>query len=317
MKGIVFPKTLVEAVEFYADKRNAFEVVKQLRWPNGVTCPSCGSVDDYYFLETRQIFKCKACAKQFSVKVGTIFEDSAIPLNKWLVAIWQIVNCKNGISSYELADAIGVTQRSAWHMNHRIRLAMQNGSLEKLSGHVEADESFIGGKARNMHYSARVRRGFHGTVGGRFGKTIVVGLLERGGKVRVQVVENRDRKTLSRLVMKHVDEDSKLFTDAHQGYDDLNFYYQRHVVEHATEYVRGNIHTNGIENFWSLLKRTIGGTYVSVEPFHLFRYIDEQSFRFNMRKEDPSVRFATALENIVGKRLTFKSVTGKERLQGA
>ncbi len=310
------PKTLQEAIVHFANKDNAFEFVKEFRWPNGPACPVCGC-NELYFLSTRHLWKCKACKKQFSVKVGTIFEDSSIGLDKWLTAIWLIVNAKNGISSYELARAIGVQQRSAWHMNHRIRLALQNGTFEKLEGKVEADETYIGGKARNMHHSARVRRGFIASRGGSFGKSAVIGMLERGGKVRAQVIEKADRKTVTKIVMKNVDEDSKLFTDAHSGYDDLGFYYQRHVIEHASEYVRGSVHTNGIENFWSLLKRGLNGTYISVEPFHLFRYIDEQVFRFNLRKEDDSTRFEKAVSQIVGKKLTYAALTGKELLKGA
>jgi transposase-like protein len=215
--------------------------------------------------------------------VGTIFEDSPIPLKSWLLAMWQIASCKNGISSYELARAIGVTQKSAWFMNHRIRLAMQDTSTGgKLGGTVEVDETFIGGKARNMHIDKRRER----TRGrGPVGKAAVMGLLQRHpekgkSRVRTTVVPNIRKHKLHSQIEKHVEDGSAVYTDALKSYDGLDLYYQHKVIDHAERYVDGQVHTNGLENFWSLLKRTIKGTYVSVEPFHLFRYLDEQAFRF-------------------------------------
>jgi transposase-like protein len=306
MSGTKTPKTLIEATRMFADEDVAFEQVKNLRWPNGVRCPMCGH-GEHSFLSTRKTWQCKGCNKQFSVKKGSIFEDSPIKLDRWLIAMWLIANAKNGISSYELHRSLGVTQKTAWFMLHRIRLAMQNGTFEKLCGEVEVDETYIGGKARNMHPEKRAR-----VKTGTMGKTAVMGMLERGGKVQAKVIDKPDRKTLQREVKGRVDGTAKLYTDGHSGYDGLGFYYQHMVVDHAVEYVRGNVHTNGIENFWSLLKRTIGGTYVSVEPFHLFRYIDEQAFRFNSRKGTDSDRFESALSGIDGRRLTYKNLTGKE-----
>ena len=236
-------------------------------------------------------------------------EDSPISLDKWLAAMWQIVNCKNGISSYEVHRAIGITQKSAWFLEHRIRLALKGSGLEKLSGEVEVDETFIGGKARNMHASKRARQ-ITGT-GGK-GKTAVMGILKRGGKIRTAVIENRKKKALQSEVRKHVEAGAALYTDALQSYSGLNEF-EHQVIDHAVAYVDGRIHTNGLENFWSLLKRGIGGTYVSVEPFHLFRYLDEQAFRYNHRKDmADSDRFSLAVSQIVGKRLTFNQLTGKE-----
>ena len=235
-------------------------------------------------------------------------EESPIGLDKWLTAMWQIVNCKNGISSYEVASAIGVTQKSAWFMDHRIRLALMSGTFEKLSGHVEADETFIGGKARNMHVSKRQRR-ITGT-GGK-DKTAVMGILERGGKVRTSIIPNRKKSAIQAEVKKHVEAGAALYTDALLSYDGLAGEYAHQVIDHAVKYVDGNVHTNGLENFWSLLKRTISGTYVSVEPFHLFRYLDEQAYRFNNRRLTAAERFDMAVRGIVGKRLTFAEVTGK------
>ncbi len=222
--------------------------------------------------------------------------------------MWQVVNCKNGVSSYEIAKAIGVTQKSAWFMDHRIRCALGMVPTDKLSGEVEADETFIGGKARNMHVSERKRR-ITGT-GGK-DKTAVMGILERGGKVRTTVVGSRRKKELQAEVRKHVEAGAALYTDALLSYEGLEGDYAHKVVDHAVQYVDGRVHTNGLENFWSLLKRGISGTYVSVEPFHLFRYLDEQTYRYNNRKMTDGERFSMAVSGIVGKRLTFNQLTGK------
>ncbi|MGD0548632.1 MAG: IS1595 family transposase [Terracidiphilus sp.] len=239
-----------------------------------------------------------------------MMEDSAIGLDKWLTATWLITNCKNGVSSYEIARDVKVTQKTAWFMLHRIRLAMQDDFFgSKLSGEVEADETFIGGKSRNMHLSKRERR-ITGT-GGK-DKTAVMGLLERGGKIRTKVISSRKKKELQAEVKKHVEAGAALYTDALPSYNGLDREYAHQIVDHAVEYVNGRIHTNGLENFWSLLKRGINGTYVSIEPFHLFRYLDEQSFRYNNRKKlDDAGRFNRVLSQIVGKRLTFADLTGK------
>jgi transposase-like protein len=292
----------------------------QLRWPNGIVCPTCGSLE-VRFIPTRRLWECrfKHARRQFSVKVGTIFEDSPIGLDQWLAAIWMIANAKNGVSSYEIHRAIGVTQKTAWFMLHRIRLAMQDGDFSGMDGEVEVDETFIGGKARNMHKGKReaVIQG-RGTVG----KTAVMGFLERHGSdghstVKAKVVPNTRRQTLSPEVRKHVVPGSSVYTDAHSAYTGLASDYSHEVVDHAIEYVRGRVHTNGIENFWSLLKRALKGTYVSVEPFHLFRYLDEETFRFNARETDDADRFDGVMKGVTGKRLTYKKLTGKTRISVA
>ena len=222
--------------------------------------------------------------------------------------MWLIANCKNGISSYELARNLGIQQKSAWFMLHRIRLAMQSGSIEKLSGHVEADETFISGKARNMHKSKRAEK----TTGrGSSAKVAVMGLLERHGEVRTKIVPDTRSRTLQVEVRENVKPGSKVHTDALQSYRGLNAEYIHNVVDHAERYVDGHVHTNGSENFWSLLKRGIKGTYVSVEPYHLFRYLDEQAFRFNEREGNDADRFGKALGTVGGRRLTYNDLTGK------
>jgi len=306
------PKTLQEAIVYFGDPDNCLNYLAAKRWPNGVVCPTCGT-KDVIFLANQRRWKCRQAhtKPQFSVKVGTVMEDSPIGLDKWLLAMWQIVNCKNGISSYEVHRAIGITQKSAWFMDHRIRFALGIGTINKLSGQIEADETFIGGKARNMHASKRARK-VTGTGGKN--KTAVMGILERGGKVRTKVVDNTKKKTLQSEIREHVLAGSAIFTDALQSYNGLDEF-QHEVIDHAVAYVDGEIHTNGLENFWSLLKRGLKGTYVSVEPFHLFRYLDEQTFRFNNRKLDDGQRFDIAVRRIVGKRLTWNQLTGKVEAQ--
>lgn len=303
------PKTLIEAIRYFSDLDTCLEFMSALRWPDGITCPHCDG-EQVGFLKTRRIWKCKTkeCRKQFSIKTGSVFEDSPIGLDKWLSALWIIVNAKNGVSSCELARALGITQKSAWFLSHRLRLAMQAGTFKKLCGEVEVDETFIGGKARFMHRGERARK-IHGTGGA--GKVAVMGLLERHGEVRTMVVPNVRRKSLHGQVTDHVEQGSTVYSDALRSYDRLEEEYVHNVINHAETYVRGNVHTNGIENYWSLLKRSIKGTYVSVEPFHLFRYLDEQSFRFNKRKGTDFDRFFEAAKTVTGRRLTFKELTGK------
>jgi transposase-like protein len=308
------PDTLLQAIKFFSDPDASLAFMVGLRWPDGaVTCPRCKATETS-FLSTRRLWKCRSCKKQFSAKVGTIFEDSPIPLEKWLPALWMVVNCKNGISSYEIARAIGVSQKTAWFMAHRIRLAVQTGSFDKISGEVEVDETFIGGKARFMHKGKRAQKI---TGRGPMGKTAVMGLLERHGEdghstVEAKVVPNTKKKTLSPEVRERVEAGSEVFTDTLQSYAGLDAEYVHGVINHAEKYVEGKIHTNGMENFWSLLKRGIKGTYVSVEPFHLFRYLDEQTFRFNSRKMSDGMRFLRAAQGIVGKRLTYSALTAAE-----
>src|SRR5271170_5183310 len=304
------PKTLQEAVVYFSDPQRAFDYALALRFPDGkVTCPRCNG-SKHSFIKTRRIWFCYECKKQFTLKLGTVFEDSPLGLDKWMTGFWLLVNCKNGVSSMEIHRALGITQKAAWFMLQRLRLAIQDDFFgSKLGGEVEVDESFIGGKARNMHLSERKRR-ITGT--GTKDKTAVMGILERGGKVRAAVVPSRRKTVLQEEVRKHVTAGAALYTDALLSYEGLASDYAHQVVDHATQYVDGRVHTNGLENFWSLLKRGISGTYVSVEPFHLFRYLDEQSFRFNNRKElDDAGRFDLAVRQIVGKRITFAQLTGK------
>lgn len=311
------PKTLIEAVRFFADEDFAREFVAEIRWPDGEqVCPKCGVVDEHYYLSNQARWKCKDCRKQFSIKVGTIFENSPLPLSKWLPAVWMIANCKNGISSYELARAIDVTQKTAWFMLHRIREAMSegNGLGGMMEGEIEADETYIGGLAKNMHEAKR-ERVVTGT--GEADKTAVLGFLERsedGSRVHARVVRRVDKTTVHEAASRTVRSGSYLFTDRHGAYSGLDAEYLHEVVDHLSEYVRGTVHTNGLENFWSLLKRAVKGTYIAIDPFHVFRYVDEEAFRFNHREDTDAGRFLTVHCSVTGKRLTYDALTGKNLL---
>ena len=318
------PTCLNDAVVYFADPDQALSFLVELRWPDGVRCPHCGT-DNPSFLKSRRIWKCrdKGCRKQFSIKVGTIFEDSPLGLDKWLPALWLIANAKNGISSYEVARALGVTQKTAWFMLGRIRAAMEYAGGDPFSGEVEIDESFVGGRYEYMHKSKRNRLGA-GDAGKN--KVAITGILERGriesqrakgkrgaSRVRVTLSKNlADTKGLFAHVKGTVRPGSAVYTDEAREYGILSNAYNRQVINHSHEYVRGVVHTNGIENFWSLLKRTIKGTYVSIDPFHTLRYIDEQVFRFNNRRAGDGERFVAVLASLVGKRLTYRQLTGAD-----
>jgi transposase-like protein len=312
-------KTLVDAIRYFADERVCIDIIASMRWPDGPTCPACSAVTArQHFLKTQKRWQCRDCGKQYSVKVNTIFEDSAVKLDKWLTAMWMLANCKNGVSSYEVARSIGVTQKSAWFMLQRIRLAMKNKSLLKIGttgGPVEVDETWVGGKAKNMHLKRkeRIEQGWEAE-----NKTIVMGMLDRDTRqVRAKVIPDVTRLALQGEILKKVSHAAQVYTDKAEGYNRMAIKgFVHETVNHMEEYVRGEVHTNGIENFWSCLKRTLGGTYVAVEPFHLEAYVDEQMFRFNNRatKDNPLTdqdRFMLALSQVSGRRLTYAELTGK------
>lgn len=299
------PQTLLEAVRYFSDLDRCNEFMREIKWPRGIVCPKCEgkSVSP---VKGRPALQCNKCRKQFSYKVGTIFEDSPLGLDKWFVAVWSIANCKNGISSHELARALGVTQKTAWFMLHRVRKAMESDSFTKLAGEVESDETFIGGAAKNMHKADRERR-IQGR--GSVGKTPVQGLLERGGRVRTFVVPGGTAGILGGNVLRNVERGSRLYTDSALAYSHLILSYLHAAVDHsAGEFVRGSAHTNGLENFWSLLTRALKGTYVAVAAFHLHRYCTEQAFRFNEQDLNDAGRFLRVLRGVVGRRLTYRKL---------
>jgi transposase-like protein len=322
------PKTLLEAIQYFSDEQVCIDAVAAMRWLDGKPkCPECWSREAYY-IKTQKRWKCRECRIQYSVKRGTIFEGSPIPLAKWLPAMWLLVNCKNGISSYELAKALGITQKSAWFMLHRLRLVVKAPSTARKfgsndGGEVEADESFVGGKIKNMHRSramklGQVKRasGYENSIHNE-NKTAVFGMFDRESRqVRAKVVPNVKRETLQNEILKNVKYGSKVYTDEAVVYDSMRRRYIHETVNHSEAYVKGRVHTNSLENFWSLMKRNLSGTYVAVEPFHLDRYLDEQMFRFNNRatKDNPlddADRFLLALSQVSNKHLTYAELTGK------
>jgi len=310
-RSVKDPETLVEAIRMFSDPDVAFRFMCELRWPNGPVCPICGC-DRYSFLKTRRTFKCKnnQCYKQYSVKQGTIFEDSPLGLDVWLAAIWLISNAKNGISSYEIMRDLNVTQKTAWFLLHRIRLAMKTGTFEKLGNRVESDETFIGGLSKNMHKAERAKK-ITGTGG--VNKTCVFGMIERGGDVIAMVVPDRSRTTLQNIILGNVEKGCQLFTDALSSYAGLDHRYRHEIIDHAFEYVNGEIHTNSIENFWALFKRCVKGTYVSIMPEHLDSYLDEEVFRFNERRMNDGDRFRKVASQISGKRIQYSELIARGR----
>jgi transposase-like protein len=330
MEVLASPKTLLEAIKFFSDEQTCIDTVARLRWPNGVRCPDYCPKENPYYLKTQKRWKCRECGKQFSVKVGTIFEDSPISLTKWLPALWLLTNSKNGVSSHELGRSLGVTQKTAWFMLHRLRLVTKARDLgtklgggPKGGGAVEVDESFVGGKLKNMH---RRRAMFLGKVkmemGSAYGvkhenKAVVVGMFDRQSReIRAKVIPNVKRETLQNEILSNIKYGSTVYTDQAVSYDNLHRRYVHETVNHAETYVQGQVHTNCLENFWSLMKRNLSGTYIAVEPFHLDRYLDEQVFRFNNRgtKDNPisdADRFRMALSQASRRRLTYAELTGK------
>jgi transposase-like protein len=307
------PKTMLEAARYFEDPQRAHDFFVAIRFPNGVACPrmGCGSAEVAYMPKHWRWY-CNECKRQFSAKVGTIFEDSPIPLTKWLPAVWLIASNRNGISSYEIARGLGVTQKTAWFMLHRIREMMADEPTDKLSGTVEVDEAYIGGKWERMNQKRRraIAKGRHTPLSS---KQAVLGMVERKGRVRAWAVPTTGHQTLLPLLRNSIHEDATVYTDAIALYTHINEFFLHHAtVDHdLKEYVRGNVHTNNIECFWAVLKRTIGGTYIHVHPRHLDRYLAEQVYRFNERENEDGPRFAKATKMADGKRLTYKALIAK------
>lgn len=304
------PETMLEAVRQFADPQKAHDFFVQMRWPNGVACPrACGSVKVAYMPKRRRWY-CNDCKGQFTAKTGTIFEDSPIGFDKWLPAFWLLASNRNGISSHELGRALRVTQRTAWFMLARIRLAMESEGFEPLSGTVEVDETYMGGEWKNK--PKRVRKGLSPTEHWK-AKTMVFGMVERKGRVRAWTVPDKSHKTLLPKLRASIHHDATVYTDGSEIYRHINEFFLTHSsVNHSIEeYVRGNVHTNNIECFWAVLKRTIGGTYTHVHPRHLDRYLAEQVFRFDERENQDGPRFAKATRGAEGRRLTYKALTAK------
>lgn len=315
------PRTLTEAIRYYADPQTCINAVSLMRWEDGSpVCPRCNASQgdrNHYWLAKQKRWKCYSCRKQFSVKVGTIFEDSPLGLDIWLIALWMLCNCRNGVSSYEIARATGIAQKNAWFVLQRLRFVLKDTRPVPMgvgeANPVEADECFVGGNPRKMHRSRRLQRQIGGN--GYADKTTIFGMLERGTRqVRASVIPNVKRETLQKKILENVGFGATVYTDGWPGYEGLKGVdFVHETVNHMEEYVRGQVSTQAIENFWSCLKRTLGGTYIAVEPFHMDRYLDEQMFRFNNRiGMDDGKRFMKALSQVSGKRLTWNDLTGKE-----
>ncbi len=307
------PENLIEVIRYFSDPQVCHEFFTAMRWADGkVTCPRC-QCEQVSFISTRRLWKCKGCKRQFSVKVGTVLEESPLPLDKWIVTMWLICNAKNGISSCEIARSIGITQKSAWFVLHRIRHAMKTGTFEKMSGTVEVDETFVGGLEKNKHKDKKQNAGRGGV-----GKIVVLGVLQRAkcekdvSQIRVKVIPDTTQETLHAEIKSNVTLGAEVFTDAHRGYNGLSEAFKHDFVDHAVKYAEGRVYTNGVENFWCLLDRSIHGTYIKPMPNHLERYVDEQAFRFNHRNGTDLTRFLKATMQTSGKRLTYRQLTGKE-----
>lgn len=301
-------KTLIELMDYFKSEEICVKYLAKIRWDSNVICPysDCQHTKVFHFSDCKT-FKCAKCRKKFSVRVGTIFQDSKIPLRKWFAAIYLITSHKKGISSIQLAKDIGVQQKSAWFMMHRIRHTFGIGvKTDKLTGDVEADETYMGGAEKNKHKSKKMK----GTQGRSVKtKTPVAGVIQRGGELRVEIVEDTKGKNLRPFVIKNIAVGSKLHTDEWWGYRGLTELYQHQIVKHnEKEYVKGDVHTNTLEGFWSLLKRGVDGIYHSISDKHLQKYLNEFAFRYNTRSMNENYRFNVMLSNI-NSHITYKQLT--------
>ncbi len=301
---------ILDVVKHFPDETACRNFLAESRWGKTPVCVHCGSSRKIYKVSGGKLLKCADCRKQFSVRVGTIFEDSALPLQTWFMAIYLLTAHKKGISSVQLGKDIGVTQKTAWFMLHRIRFAVRTKSFEKpLDGTIEADETFIGGKEKNKHFDKRTKE----TQGRSLEtKSAVFGIRQREGVVIAQRVYRVDSANLFPILIKQVSPDANVITDEMSAYRKLNKHFKNHSqIDHGRkEYVRGNIHTNSIESFWAILKRGIFGIYHQVSKKHLDKYVDEFEFRFNSKHIHDTERFSLMLKNCSG-RLMYKNLIQK------
>jgi transposase-like protein len=295
--------SIIELAQRFPDEKSARKYFEQLRWNGKITCPHCNNSEKkIYVYDDGKLYKCSACKKQFSVKVGTFMSDSQVPLLKWFMAVYLTGNHKKGISSIQLAKDIGVTQKTAWFMLHRIRQSTRNNKAS-LSGVVEADETYYGGKESNKHKSKR-----NENPQSLNNKTTIVGVVQRKGLVLAKVVEGSQAKHILPVLLNNVKPYTVVMTDQNQVYKRIDGYYQHHVVNHSeSEFVRGEVHTQSIESFWSHLKRGINGIQHHVSPKHLDKYVSEYQHRWNTKNLTDMQRFELACSNLVG-RLTYKEL---------
>ena len=301
--------TIIQISDFFQDEKKCLKYLAFKRWNNEKpTCPHCGVIGAYKFSDEKR-YKCSTCRQQFTVTVGTIFEGSKIPLRKWFIAIFMVINHKKGISSHQLARDLTVTQKTAWFMLHRIRYALKQGSYE-LKGIIEADETFVGGKNKNRHWDKKIK----GTQGrSHSDKTPVLGMIERGGEVRAFVIKNTRAEHLKPVIQNNVERGSTLMTDEWRAYRELGKQYNHIWIDHSKgQYAVGDFTTNRIENFWSHLKRGIIGVYHYTSPKHLQYYVNESTFRFNTRSLTNAERLDNTIGRCDGMRLTYKSLISND-----
>lgn len=301
------PGTLLAAMRYY-DAETARAYITSIKWPDGPCCPKCGSVN-VAEIPTRARFRCRerGCRTQFSLITGTIMESTHLRLDQWIAAVWMIANCRNGVSSCEIARTIGCKQQSAWHLLHRVRHILAPETEGQFKGEVEADETFVGGLFKFMSESRRKRAENNGRPNG---KSVVHAMKEREtGMIRAEVIPAAKLEYVRDAVMENVAEGSTLYTDSARVYDWAAQVYKHETVNHNVEYVRGRCHTNGLENYFNCLRRGLKGTYIKAHHEHLTAYVNEQTYRFNRRKDSDWQRFDRAMRQIVGKRLTYKELT--------
>jgi transposase-like protein len=308
--GKALPFSTINDIAIYFQEQNTcINYLIQLRWPNGVTCPFCNHRKVYHIQGAKPHYKCAGCRKHFSALKGSIFENSSIPLSKWFMAIYILSTHRKGISSIQVSRDIGVRQKTAWFMMQRIRYAvkMQSFNRDKLGkdGIVEMDESYIGGKTSNMHKKKLAKV----LESGEQQKMAIAGAIERGGEVRAQYIDKTNYENIVPFLIKNVYQGSKLMTDEHVVYTNAKRLYKHKTIKHMLkEYVRGDVHTNTIENFWSVLKRGVYGTYHFITVKHVQNYLEEFAFRFNNRKITEAQRF-DKLVSLSNQRITYKALT--------
>ena len=304
-------KSVVDLLKKFPNEKSCRAYLETLRWGDTPCCPFCGSTNSYKF-PSESRYRCRDCKQKYSATVGTIFENTKIPLRKWFVAIYLLSAHKKGISSLQLSRDLDVTQKTAWFILHRVREMLADNDPELFKTMVEVDEVYIGGKEKNKHRRKRTNYGQGGYLADT--KIPVVGIVERGGKVISYPVNRATKKEVLPLINKHIDKEALIVTDENRIYDDLKLTYNHTTVTHTIgNYVQGIAHTNTIEGYWSLLKRGIYGIYHQVSPKHLHRYCTEFSYRYNTRKNFDDERFTDVITKSEGKRLKYVELTANSK----